>query len=74
MKTQKIRFDIESANWTKEQKESVKKLFSTNSIEKLNKNERELIKDLRIAIGSGTPSELTDGPVCRFDVKCVRID
>lgn len=69
----KLDIDFESMAWTTEQKDAVKQLFSAESLEKLEKKERDLIKNLRFKIGTGTPVELTGAIICRFDLKCLSI-
>lgn len=68
----RIDLDFETLDWTNEQKEAVKKLLASSNVDQLADEERELIKNLKLKIGSDKPTELAG--FMRFDAKFVRID
>lgn len=69
----KMEVDLASMDWTDAQKAAVNKLLTSKSLDNLAPTERELIKELHLKIGTGTPADLADAIIARFDVSVITI-
>lgn len=70
----KVEVDVSDLNLTGDQSSALNKLVASGGLDSLNQDEKDLLKDIKARVGTGTPGELAQAIIVRFDLEWVSIN